>query len=272
MKRWLKAGLALCLAGGCTGPAQLARGSRVPGDEAFQHFDRREVAKQILPSSVRLVVYDGETARRTASGVVVGNERGPSGVQSFVLTNAHVLDTAGIAHPKFQVLVEHRGGADSYWAEAVAQGSVPDLDLGLLRVWGAALSPAQLASDEELEPGEDVVVASAPFGRAVSLSGGMVSQIEWDPQGKKMQVLKTDAPIGYGASGGGIYSASSGRLLAVVEGYRTAKIGFAVADQPYSFDVPMPGETFAAPTSKIRTFLTGKGFGRFIESEKAAMR
>ena len=77
-------------------------------------------------------------------------------------------------------------------------------------------------------------------------------------------MLKTDAPIGYGASGGGIFSLETGKLLAIVEGYRTAKVGFAVAEQDYSFDVPMPGETFAAPTSKVRRFLESKGFGRLL--------
>ena len=44
-------------------------------------------------------------------------------------------------------------------------------------------------------------------------------------------MVKTDAPIGYGASGGGIFSLETGKLLAIVEGYRTAKVGFAVAEQ-----------------------------------------
>jgi serine protease Do len=77
-------------------------------------------------------------------------------------------------------------------------------------------------------------------------------------------MLKTDAPVGYGASGGGVFSASTGRLLAIIEGYRTAKIGFALEQQDYSFDVPMPGETFAAPTAKVRFFLKKNGFDRFV--------
>ena len=146
----------------------------------------------------------------------------------------------------------------------VATGSVPDMDLALLKVPGLPLEPAQLASDSEPELGDDVVVAASPFGRALSLSGGMVSQLEWDKESKKPRMVKTDAAIGYGASGGGIFSLESGKLLAIVEGYRTAKVGFAVAEQNFSFDVPMPGETFAAPTAKVRTFLQQKGFARLL--------
>ena len=148
----------------------------------------------------------------------------------------------------------------------VATGSVPDMDLALLKVPGLPLEPAQLASDSEPELGDDVVVAASPFGRALSLSGGMVSQLEWDKESKKPRMVKTDAAIGYGASGGGIFSLESGKLLAIVEGYRTAKVGFAVAEQNYSFDVPMPGETFAAPSAKVRVFLQQKGFARLLGS------
>jgi hypothetical protein len=57
-------------------------------------------------------------------------------------------------------------------------------------------------------------------------------------------------------------------------------VGFAVAEQSYSFDVPMPGETFAAPSAKVRAFLEKSGFGRFVaapaspavEASRAALR
>ena len=148
--------------------------------------------------------------------------------------------------------------------EVVATGQVPEMDLALLRVPGRELTPAELAADAELELGEDVVVAACPFGKSLSLSGGMLSQVEWDHETKCPKMVKTDAPIGYGASGGGIFSLETGKLLAIVEGYRTAKVGFAVADKDYSFDVPMPGETFAAPTSKVRKFLESKGYSRLL--------
>lgn len=227
---------------------------------------RREVVRRILPHNVRLVVYEGTDgeARRTASGVVIGSEVGSKGSVSYVLTNAHALDTTGLQAPRLVITLEQRGEVLEYPAEPVATGSVPDMDLALLRVRGVRLSPAELAHDGELEPGEDVVVAASPFGKAISLSGGMVSQVEWDRELKSPAMLKTDAPIGYGASGGGIFSLSTGRLLAIVEGYRTAKVGFAVAEQSYSFDVPMPGETFAAPSSKVRRFLHAHGYSRLL--------
>jgi serine protease Do len=42
-----------------------------------------------------------------------------------------------------------------------------------------------------------------------------------------------------------------------------------VAEQSYSFDVPMPGETFAAPSAKVRRFLESKGYGRLLVAQDA---
>jgi S1-C subfamily serine protease len=210
-----------------------------------------------------VLVFEGTTMRRSASGVVVGTESTPKGAYSYVLTNAHVIDPKGLTKPRLQVLVEQHGEPVDYQAEPVALGHVPDMDLALVKVRGVRLEPAVLADEDELEVGEDVVVVAAPYGKALSISGGIISQVELG-RDRQPRVMKTDAPIGYGASGGGIYSRTTGRLLAIVEGYRTAKVGFAVAEQAYSFDVPMPGETFAAPVSKVRTFLKGSGFERLL--------
>jgi S1-C subfamily serine protease len=225
---------------------------------------RREQVKRILPHNVRLAIQEDGKARRTASGVVIGSEKTAEGTISFVITNAHAVEMGDLKGPRLVVIVDDRADSTEYGAQVVASGSVPDMDLALVKVPGLSLAPAQLATDSEVELGDDVVVAASPFGKALSLSGGMVSQVEWDKEGKKPRMLKTDAPIGYGASGGGIFSLESGKLLAIVEGYRTAKVGFEVAQQNYSFDVPMPGETFAAPTSKVRQFLQQHGFSRLL--------
>jgi S1-C subfamily serine protease len=225
---------------------------------------RKQVVRGILPRSVRVLVVEGDKSRRTASGVVIGTERTDKGVASYVITNAHAVYLEDLKNPRLIITQEQRAELMQYPAELVATGRVPEMDLALLRVPEVELTPAELAADEELELGEEVVVAASPFGKSLSLSGGMLSQVEWDPETKGPKMVKTDAPIGYGASGGGIFSLETGKLLAIVEGYRTAKVGFEVADRDYSFDVPMPGETFAAPTSKVRRFLESKGYSRLL--------
>jgi serine protease Do len=231
---------------------------------------RRAMMKRVLSTNVRLFVFDGGEAKKSASAVVVGSEVTSTGAATYLVTNAHALDTRGMKAPELRVVVDRPwedGGAEpmEFLGEPVAVGQVPDMDLALVRVLGIQLEAAELAADDELVPGDAVVVAAAPFGRAVSLSGGLVSHVEWDRKSGLPRLLKTDAPIGYGASGGGIYSTETGRLLAIVEGYRTAKINLAVAQENVSFDVPMPGETFAAPASKVRAFLAARGFGHLVD-------
>ena len=228
---------------------------------------RKAMVRRILPLNVRLITTENGKVRRSASGVVIGTETGESGPVSYVLTNAHAVEQGDLEDPVLKVVVDRRAESHEFTAEVVAKGAVPELDLALLRVSGVTWPVADLAEDDELEPGEDVVVAASPYGRALSISGGMVSQVEWDKETKHPRMLKTDAPIGYGASGGGIFSLETGKLLAIVEGYRTAKVDFEVAAQNFSFDVPMPGETFAAPSAKVRGFLQAKGFGRLLERE-----
>jgi len=185
-----------------------------------------------------------------------------------VLTNEHVVSARGEDELRFMVLVDDgRGGSVEHASTVVARGSVPDCDLAVLRIEGVALPPAQLATDSDLGVGEDVFVVAAPYGRALSVSAGLVSQIDFDKEAKP-SMLKTDAAIGYGASGGGMFSAVNGRLLGIVEGYRTAKVSIPVAQETYSFDIPMPGETFVAPVAKIRAFLTAEGLGGLLEAEE----
>jgi hypothetical protein len=51
--------------------------------------------------------------------------------------------------------------------------------------------------------------------------------------------------------------------VGVVEGYRTAKVAFGgLTKDEFSFDVPMPGETFLAPPSKLRAFILRSGIGK----------
>jgi len=279
MTRTLPLACALAL-GACAGHAAEATAPRIRTEPPAatevklaardERPTRRQAAQRILPHNVRVMVYEAGEAKRTASGVVLGRrvERGMQ--MEYVVTNTHVVERReGEGKLKFTVVVDGRKESREYDAELAATGKVPEMDLAVLEVAGLDLPPAELATDDELDLGNDVVVASAPYGHAISLSGGLVSYVEYDPQSGAAQLLKTDAPIGYGASGGGVYAQDTGRLVAVVEGYRTARIDFNVAKDNYAFDVPMPGETFGSPAAKIRSFLGSHGLG-WILAQRAS--
>jgi S1-C subfamily serine protease len=229
------------------------------GSAAQAKSDKSQVAQRALRQSVRVEVMVRGEVQRAASGVVVAVE----GRTSYVLTNQHVVQREGLAgNASFQVVVE-RPKLHRLKARVVSEGRVPDEDLALLAVEGEALQPAPLATEAQVDVGDDVVVVGAPYGRSLSVSSGIVSQLERDEQDLHVQKsMKTDAPIGYGASGGGVFAVPSGRLVGLVEGYRTAKVAFGgVSKDDFSFDVPMPGETFLAPPTKIRAFIARSGIG-----------
>ncbi|MBS2027778.1 MAG: trypsin-like peptidase domain-containing protein [Deltaproteobacteria bacterium] len=217
---------------------------------------RRTTVKQVLKSSVRVHVLDGTEVRRAATGVVVEVIDSGGHPTSYVVTNEHVVEKADLKQVTYQVLVDGPKGATAYPATLLAEGAVPSVDLAVLTVPGVRLDAATLASDDELAVGDDVVVVGAPYGRGLTVCGGMLSMVEVG-DGRPTQ-LKTDAPVGYGASGGGLFSVETGHLLGVVEGYRTAQVQVPGEGGGYTFDVPMPGETFAASVAKLRRFLEEK--------------
>jgi S1-C subfamily serine protease len=229
------------------------------GPASWAKSEKSKVVHTALRQSVRVEVVVRGQVQRSASGVVVASEDHTS----YVLTNQHVVQREGLnGTASFQIVVE-RPKLHRLKARVIAEGKVPDEDLALLAVEGEALQPATIALEEQVDVGDDVVVVGAPYGRALSVSSGIVSQLETDAQDARMlRSMKTDAPIGYGASGGGVFAVPSGKLVGLVEGYRTAKVAFGgISKDDFSFDVPMPGETFLSPPGKIRSFVARSGIG-----------
>lgn len=231
-------------------------------------LSRKDVARKVVPASVRVFLDSKGQVRRSGTGVVIAREITSTGGGSYILTNAHVIDDRGVEEPRVRVIVEHGPDSFEYDAQFVAAGTIPEMDLALLKLPGVLLEPVELALDSEVETGDDVLVVASPFDRGLTLSGGMVSQVEWDPATRTPKTIKTDAAVGYGSSGGGVFSVTTGKLLGIVEGYRTTRVGFAIAQQDFSFDLPMPGETFAAPAAKVRRFIGDKGFAHLISVDR----
>lgn len=239
--------------------AALAAASLCVPSVAHARSDKSRVVQNALRQSVRVEVQVAGKLVRAASGVVVASEEG----RSYVLTNQHVVQREGLHGSATFLVVIERPKLHRVEARLLAEGEVPDEDLALLTI-AEQLPPVALATEDDVQVGDDVVVIGAPYGRSLSVSSGIVSQLELDENDSRVQrAMKTDAPIGYGASGGGVFGVPSGKLMGLVEGYRTAKVAFGgVAGNDFSFDVPMPGETFLAPPSKLRAFVARAGLAK----------
>ncbi len=232
---------------------------------------RAATVQKVLPSAVRVRISASGQTVRTASGIAFARDGG----RTYVLTNAHVVEPSRSWKGPVEIHVLPSGGQPARVADVVVHGSVPDSDLAVLAVPGE-LPVTAIAADDALDLGDDLVVIGAPFGKGLSVAAGIVSQVEYDfaesaagPRAPKS--MKTDAAIGYGSSGGGVFDVPRGRLVGLVEGYRTARVAFG-KEEEYSFDVPMPGETFVAPAAKIRRFLADNGLGRLLPASAEARR
>ncbi len=227
---------------------------------------RAETVQKVFPSAVRIQLSGGGEVLRSASGIAFAQ----ADDRTYVLTNAHVVEPGKSWPERVELRVLPSDGSAPAAGTVIARGRVPEADLAVIEV-AARLPVTTLASDDELALGDDLVVIGAPFGRGLSVAAGIVSQVEYElsenaaaPRAAK--ALKTDAAIGYGSSGGGVFDVPGGRLIGLVEGYRTARVAFGKDADQYAFDVPMPGETFVAPAAKIRRFLAEKGLARLAPS------
>ena len=134
-------------------------------------------------------------------------------------------------------------GTDGMYAEYV--GGAMDYDIALLRVRGSewlktsAVCEATLGNSEEIIVGEKVYAIGNAQGRGISVTNGVISvesesitMTATDGDGYvSYRVMRTDAAINSGNSGGGLFNAK-GELVGIVNakntGSSTDNMGFAL--------------------------------------------
>jgi serine protease Do len=224
---------------------------------------RRETIRKILPTAVQIVVEQDGARVRTGSGVIIGSRPSESGPLCYVLTAGHVFNTGPADRQIYALLGRHRGGAGSRArATLLAQRESGNLDAALLEIQpDAGCVTAELGSTPAL--GDDILVLGFPWGRAMTLASGIVSQVPLEESDARLMI---DASVSYGTSGGGVYDAS-GRLVGIVEGYQTAQVSYRDGDKqakPRSFQIPVPGETYVVSLPEIRRFLQEAGLADVV--------
>jgi S1-C subfamily serine protease len=154
-----------------------------------------------------------------------------------IVTNAHVVTTGegNAIHRAQQVYVEF---ADGNRVEAHVVGQDPNADVALLRVnsQGLTLRALPLGESEHVTVGSPVAAIGSPFGRAQSMSVGIVSAVDRSISSlTDFQIsgaIQTDAAINPGNSGGPLVGAD-GRVIGINQQIATKSgggegVGFAV--------------------------------------------
>jgi S1-C subfamily serine protease len=181
------------------------------------------VAERLAPSVANLRVTRRSRVGRIPAGAGSAVALTPDG---FLLTSAHVVSGPG------------RSGRAAFVDGQELSFEVVGLDrlsdLGLLRVQGGELIPAELGEAAQLRVGQLVVAIGNPHGFAGSVTAGVVSALGRSLPARAGSavryidnVIQTDAALNPGNSGGALVD-SRGRVVGINTAVAGVGLGLAV--------------------------------------------
>jgi hypothetical protein len=222
----------------------------------------RDVILDILGSSVQVVIERKGDRVRSGSGVVISaaparQRADQMAMECLVLTSGHTFAAVKEADDTqpYVLLDRHLGVGTRARAELLEHRETAEVDLALLRIHAPRCQAARLGPPPVL--GDRTWIAGFPWGRSIRLLTGIVSQVSIDDRGQLRAgaSLMVDASVVYGMSGSGVFDASSGQLVGLIEGYGTARVSFGEKTSRQYVDVPVAGETYVTSVGTIERFL-----------------
>jgi S1-C subfamily serine protease len=216
---------------------------------------RSDLIGELLKSTAQLRAEREGGALRAASGVVLATD--PSTRRAWILTARHVFDP-----PHAQQVYVRLPGRETVVGGTIAFVS-RDLDIAIIEAQPLDVRPVRLKVTTRL--GDEVLVIAFPWGQSFTVVRGVVSQVTSSTNATLVSgsPQMIDASVSYGSSGGGVFDAHSGELVAIVEGHRTVKVTIPeVRDRP--LELPVAGETTLIAASAILRFLVDSGLTDFL--------
>jgi len=199
-------------------------GAADPGDEALDAYSRvvstvaAEMTTHVASLRVRAVGWGGAVREGAGSGVVFTDD-------GFLLTNAHVVGTAGGGTAAF---------ADGTESAFDVVGVDPLSDLAVVRARGSTPPAARLGDADRLVVGQLVVAVGNPLGLGGTVTAGVVSGLgrslptRSGRAGRVIEdVIQTDAALNPGNSGGALADAA-GRVVGINTAVAGIGLGLAV--------------------------------------------
>lgn len=162
--------------------------------------------------------YGNYTTTGSGSGIIISSD-------GYILTNNHVIKSAK------KIKVRLHDGTE-YDAKVI--GSDSKTDVGVIKIDANNLKPVTIGDSKKLSVGDTAVVIGNPLGQlGGTVTDGIISALEREMniEGKKMNLIQTNAAINPGNSGGGLFN-SNGELVGIVvaksSGLDVEGLGFAI--------------------------------------------
>ena len=201
-------------------------------------------ANKILPSIVGIKVEynvnslismfgnSGQTSTASASGSgIIISEDG------YILTNNHIVSTSS-SESYYEVSEATKLTVtlfnDDTEYEAKIIGTDEQTDLAVIKIEKTGLSKAEFADSDNIKVGEFAMAVGNPLGMQSSITCGVISAVNrevTDTEGKKYNLIQTDAAINSGNSGGALVN-SKGKVIGIntlkLSGTGIEGMGFAI--------------------------------------------
>jgi serine protease Do len=166
---------------------------------------------RVSPAVVQVLVDGYGPVGSGGTSVVARQSSMGSGIivdpDGYILTNAHVVENAQRVRV---VLITRSASLEKGFPsvkrsifEANILGVHHETDLALLKIKATGLPSIPLPENRKVREGELVVAVGSPQGLENSVSMGIVSAVERQPDPERVMIfIQTDAPINPGNSGG----------------------------------------------------------------------
>ena len=201
-------------------------------------------ANKILPSIVGIKVEynvnslismfgnrgQTSTASASGSGIIISED-------GYILTNNHIVSTSS-SESYYEVSEATKLTVtlfnDDTEYEAKIIGTDEQTDLAVIKIEKTGLSKAEFADSDNIKVGEFAMAVGNPLGMQSSITCGVISAVNrevTDTEGKKYNLIQTDAAINSGNSGGALIN-SDGKVIGIntlkLSGTGVEGIGFAI--------------------------------------------
>ncbi len=201
-------------------------------------------ANKILPSIVGIKVEysvnsllsmfgskgQSTTATATGSGIIISDD-------GYILTNNHIVATSS-SESYYEVSEATKLTVtlfnDETEYEAKIIGTDEQTDLAVIKIEKTGLSKAEFADSDSIKVGEFAMAVGNPLGMESSITCGVISAVNrevTDSDGKKYNLIQTDAAINSGNSGGALVN-SEGKVVGIntlkLSGTGIEGMGFAI--------------------------------------------